>query len=131
MIGLEPNALQKVAKAIWLILNLDYYTQDIEGIFYLKELIRIHSRWIHGRRNDVLILPMYATHLKVIRKSAFLDVGLYDESINYAQDYELVLRMSHGHRFGTVPRFCTTTGFMERKLAKLNNEEQNMHAVNA
>jgi len=63
---LEPNALQKVAKAIMADPNLDYlysgYRRHLLSEGTHQDIIQPMDP--RNARNDVLNLPMYATHLK-------------------------------------------------------------------
>lgn len=55
----------------------------------------------------------------LIRKKVLEDVGLYNESLRYAQDYELWLRMLHkSYKFGAVPEFLYRYRLSPDSLAK-------------
>ena len=67
-------------------------------------------------RNVVLLDHQYVNFITtIIHKSIFLKYGYYNESMNFSEDYELMLRLCllHGFRFHLI----------EKKLAKYRNHE--------
>ena len=57
----------------------------------------------------------------MIRKSALIDIGGYNESLPYAQDYDLWLRLSQKYELANIPEFLCTVRIL-RKGVSLSKE---------
>lgn len=98
---LEPSALERVAEHIARHPEADFvYTNRAD----IDEAGRVVERWDFtnrslGRPDRELLLGMFASHLKVIRREAFHRVGLFRREFDSVQDYDLALRLSEVGRF--------------------------------
>lgn len=107
--ALPVNALAGVEEA--LASDTDYLFTDRADIDASDKRIRIatYGGYRHIKPSgDVaadLLDGMVASHLKVIRRRAFLDAGGFDAALGGVQDWELALKMARaGARFQYLPR---------------------------
>lgn len=107
--ALPVNALAGVEEA--LASDTDYLFTDRADIDANDKRIRIatYGGYRHIKPSgDVaadLLDGMVASHLKVIRRRAFLDAGGFDAAFGGVQDWELALKMARaGARFQYLPR---------------------------
>ncbi|MDA8084418.1 MAG: glycosyltransferase [Nitrospiraceae bacterium] len=99
---LPPDALSKAAAAIMQAPEYGYFFSDrINVDAGGKEVERVS--FINRKRDNYLrelMKGMFTDHLKVIRKDAFLEVGLHDPAYDSVQDYEFALRYAFRHPEG-------------------------------
>jgi glycosyltransferase involved in cell wall biosynthesis len=107
--ALPPNSLSEVEKALNRAPSIDYLYTDRADIDENGRQIRIARYggydWIspsHDVREDLLD-GMIASHLKVIRRRVYLDVGGCSEDYSGVQDWELALRIARRGKFLYVP----------------------------
>jgi O-antigen biosynthesis protein len=55
-------------------------------------------------KNELLV-NMYTSHLKLIKRDSFLKTGLFSSRYDFAQDYDIALKISEHVRFGFVNEF--------------------------
>ncbi|MCK4379491.1 MAG: glycosyltransferase, partial [Deltaproteobacteria bacterium] len=70
---------------------------------------------------------MFATHFKLIRRSAFAKVGLFDPRFDAAQDYDMLMRIAFHYpneAFIFVPRFLYYHRFHEQQTTSTANARQ-------
>jgi glycosyltransferase involved in cell wall biosynthesis len=101
-----------IAKVLELIKNnpsVDYFFTDRNDVDEEDHFIR---RAIYGGYKDILpsgdirsdlLDGMVASHLKVIRKSIFVEVGGCDLSLSGVQDWDLALKIAENGNFMYVP----------------------------
>lgn len=79
------------------------YIIDNDG----KKIGRIILPETHQDIRKKMMLHCPLLHPSILMdKKMFVDIGLYDPSFNYAEDYELYFRaMSHNYRFHNVPKY--------------------------
>lgn len=110
--ALESGALEKVAAHLELENGIDYLFTDRLDIDADDALLR-HAKY-GGYPNilpsedrsvrDDLLDGMVASHLKVIRRSTYLDVGGTNDHYSGCQDWELALKIAEHGRFAYIPQ---------------------------
>lgn len=103
--ALEPAALQKVEAFLAAHPGVDFlYTDRIDVDEDGHEL----QRWGFAERAARPPLPellegMFTSHLKVVSRAAFRDVGLFKPRYDLTQDYDLALRLAERRRLAHLP----------------------------
>lgn len=98
---LEPNALERVARHIAKHPEADFiYTNRVD----VDERDQIVETWDFinrslGPPDQELLLGMFASHLKAVRRDALRRAGLFRSEFDSVQDYDLALRLSETGRF--------------------------------
>ncbi len=93
-----------------------------------KEINRIN--FVSLPRQDYFaenLNAMYATHLKLIRRDAFVRVGLFDPRFDTAQDYEMLMRIAHHYpssSFVHVPDFVYCHRLHEAQATQTKRDQQ-------
>lgn len=93
---LERNALERVARFLSESPEAEFvYTNRVD----IDREGRVVEEWDFtdsslGRPDQELLKGMFASHLKVIRREAFLKVGLFRSEFDSVQDYDMALRLS-------------------------------------
>lgn len=107
---LAPGALQAVSAALQAEPEVDYLFTDRVDIDEMGEKVRLACYGgydllkfkSHNRIAEDLFDGMVASHLKVIRRSVYLELGGCDSQYSGVQDWELALRIAQKHRFHYV-----------------------------
>lgn len=105
---IEQNALDEISKLITAPSAPDYIFTDRNQVDDGGRLIERANYggypWIRpsGSVENDLLLGMIASHLKVIRRSLYLDVGGSDVRFSGVQDWELALRIINKGEFGYI-----------------------------
>lgn len=92
------------------------------------EINRIH--FVELPRQDYFqenLRAMYATHLKLIRRDAFVKVGLFDPRFDTAQDYEMLMRIAFHYpssSFVHVPDFVYHHRLHQQQATEQQNDKQ-------
>lgn len=113
--------------------------------YWRDDVVYLHSGRINVDENDCEInrinfasLPrqdyfaenlnaMYATHLKLIRRDAFVRVGLFDPRFDSAQDYEMLMRVAFHYpssSFVHVPEFLYCHRLHSEQTTETRRAEQ-------
>jgi glycosyltransferase involved in cell wall biosynthesis len=93
-----------------------------------QEINRIHFQSLP--RQDYFaenLQAMYATHLKMIRRDAFVKVGLFDPRFDSAQDYEMLMRIAFHYpslSFVHVPDFVYHHRLHAQQTTETRKQEQ-------
>lgn len=93
-----------------------------------EEINRIH--FVELPREDYFqenLRAMYATHLKLIRRDAFVKVGLFDPRFDTAQDYEMLMRIAFHYpssSFVHVPDFVYCHRLHQQQATERQNDKQ-------
>lgn len=93
-----------------------------------NEINRIH--FVELPRQDYFqenLRAMYATHLKLIRRDAFVKVGLFDPRFDTAQDYEMLMRIAFHYpssSFVHVPDFVYHHRLHQQQATEQQNDKQ-------
>lgn len=104
---LAPGALSVVEEQIQLHPDVDYFFSDRQDIDECGSAVRV-ARYggydsiifrSHDSIRDDLLDGMVASHLKVVRRSAYLEVGGCDPKLSGVQDWGLALRLAEGRNF--------------------------------
>ncbi|MHB8881382.1 MAG: glycosyltransferase family 2 protein [Thermodesulfovibrionales bacterium] len=99
---LPPDALSKAAEAVMQAPDKGYFFSDRINVD--AEGREIEQVSFANRKKDnylrELMKGMFTDHLKVIRKDAFQEVGLFDRRFDSAQDYDFALRYAAKHPAG-------------------------------
>lgn len=101
---LSPDALFEVVKA----LNAD---KDIDLLYSDHDILsndgqrRFNPLFKPDWSPEILLSANYVTHLSVLRKSVFYELGGLDSALDGAQDLDLMLRLSEGnYRVWHIPK---------------------------
>jgi GT2 family glycosyltransferase/peptidoglycan hydrolase CwlO-like protein len=100
---LVPNAIEKVVGFVRNNRDVYFIYSDRININENGEVVEYVS--FKNRGTDAkkeLLKGMYTSHLKVIKKECFLKVGLFSHEYDFAQDYDLSLRISEKFNFGYI-----------------------------
>ena len=103
---LLPEAMEKVASFIVDNPKIEFIYTDRININSDGDVIEHIS--FKNRSTDAkneLLMGMYTSHLKVIKRDCFLKVGLFSSRYDSAQDYDIALRMSEHVQFGYINEF--------------------------
>jgi glycosyltransferase involved in cell wall biosynthesis len=68
-------------------------------------------------RNQILFRCPICHSTVIIRKSALVRNGAYDETLVYAEDWELWLRMGRNHKLGNIPDITVQKAFHAQTLS--------------
>jgi glycosyltransferase involved in cell wall biosynthesis len=104
---LREDALELVSAQM--LPGADYVFSDRYEVDSAGELVHLARYggypWLHpsGDIAEDLTLGMVASHLKVIRRSAYLTAGGSSAEFAGVQDWDLALRMARSHAFQYVP----------------------------
>ncbi len=109
--ALPALALDRIAREIRSRPEVDYWFTDRLDVDDFGNVIR---RSVYGGYGHIkpcgddfigahLLDGMVASHLKVIRRSTYLEIGGTDEVFTGVQDWELALRVARTGRFGYIP----------------------------
>ncbi|WP_354682055.1 glycosyltransferase [Cupriavidus necator] len=109
---LAPNALEVIGREMALNDDVDYFFTDRIDIDESGKTVRTSRyggyEWIHFRSQetirDDLLDGMVASHLKVIRRSAYIAVGGCNSTFSGVQDWDLALRIAEHYRFRYIPQ---------------------------
>lgn len=106
---LAPDALSVIAAAMRDDPSADYFFTDRIDIdtdgSEIRRAVYGGYHWI-GPSGDIardLLFGMIASHLKVIRKSSYLEAGGCDALFSGIQDWDLALRLARKARFSYIP----------------------------
>ena len=97
---LFPQALEVVNAYIEKFPNVDYFYSSRCTIGEEDRLIETFSSITFDRKR--LLRRNIANHFICWRKQSFLEVGGFDETIRYGEDYDLALRMAEKFRFQNI-----------------------------
>lgn len=104
--ALEPLALETVTRVLAADPGIDYLFTDRNDVDEAGTVLR-RARYggydtiafsSQERIRDDLLDGMVASHLKVIRRSVYLEVGGSDDRYSGVQDWELALKIAERHR---------------------------------
>ncbi len=104
--ALEPHALKRISQAIQAHPDVDYFFTDRIELDEYDRPLRIARYGGYDNLNfrsqdkitEDLLDRMVASHLKVIRRSAYLEVGGCDPTYSGVQDWDLALKLAAHHR---------------------------------
>lgn len=110
--ALVPGALEKVSTALQSMPDVDYLFTDRIDVNEIGQTLRVARYGGYERLkfkkqdliSDDLLDGMVASHLKVIRRSVYLDVGGCDERHSGVQDWDLALRIAQDHKLYYLPQ---------------------------
>ena len=97
---LFPQALEVVNACIEKFPNVDYFYSSRCSIDEEDRLIGIFNSVTFDRKR--LLRRNIANHFICWKKRSFLEVGGFDETIRYGEDYDLALRMVEKFRFQNI-----------------------------
>ena len=113
---LLPDSIEKVASFLINNPTVDFVYTDrinINSAGNVIEHISFKNRTTDAKNE--LLLGMYTSHLKVIKRDCFLKVGLFSSRYDSAQDYDIALRMSEHVQFGYINEFLYKHRVHERQ----------------
>ena len=104
--ALEPHALQSVASCLKEQTQVDYLFTDRTDVDEQDRIVRVaryggYETLQFGGQDGIpsdLLDGMVASHLKVIRRSVYLEVGGSDPQWSGVQDWDLALKIAQQHR---------------------------------
>ncbi|WP_426451093.1 glycosyltransferase family 2 protein [Paenibacillus sp. S-38] len=103
---LEPDAVSKLMNVIHEKNAVYGYTDRINE-FENSNSRKIESFAVRPTQNyfNELLVGMYTTHLKIIKKDVFLKIGLHESRFDGAQDYDIALKTAFhfGDAFAYLP----------------------------
>ena len=70
----------------------------------LKDLRSYYSNDFDYRR-ELMVTGMVANHLRTFRRSVFERAGRFNESLKYAEDFEMAVKIADVSKIGVVPEF--------------------------
>lgn len=117
---------------------VSYLSQEPEAEFVFSDRIHVDEaggvleKITYGGRPDLiskthddnLLQEMVASHLKTVRRSAFLKIGLFNPAASGCQDYDLALRLSEKCKLGYLPRFLYYHRWHEDSITLKYNPHQ-------
>ena len=113
---LLPESIEKVATLVLNNSDVEFIYTDRININSAGDVIEHISFKNRGTdaKNELLI-GMYTSHLKLIKRDSFLKTGLFSSRYDSAQDYDIALRMSEHVQFGYVNEFLYKHRVHERQ----------------
>ncbi|MFZ5644997.1 MAG: glycosyltransferase family 2 protein [Bacillota bacterium] len=104
---LSPNAIETAAQYIQLHPDVSYFYSNRENIDEEGKIINRmdFSHYTGKSPREQILTFMFASHLKVIKKSVFFEVGLFKKEYDSCQDYDMALRLSGRHKFFHIPEY--------------------------
>lgn len=124
---LHPDAI-KISMQHWQADTVYAHTGRVNIDEHGDEINRIH--FVELPRTDYFqenLRAMYATHLKMIRRDAFVKVGLFDLRFDTAQDYEMLMRIAFHYpssSFLHVPGFVYYHRLHQQQATEQHNDKQ-------
>lgn len=104
---LEPNAIEETVNSINKKAGAVYAYTDRYNFIEAEDRKVIESFRNRPQKNyfEELLIGMYTSHLKVIKKEVFLKIGLHESRFDGAQDYDIALKTAFhfGDAFVYVP----------------------------
>lgn len=102
---LLPNAIETAAHYINSNPNIRYFYSNRD---HIDERGKVISRldfteYSYKNPSEQILTYMFAGHLKIIKKEAFYEVGLFKKEFDSCQDYDMALRMSESFSFSHIP----------------------------
>lgn len=113
---LKPDAIKKILEVFdsdsqigMVIGSYEVWEKDDQGLFFRREEIPVvtHDEWTeeNGRNNLLRIngagAPR-AAHIKVLNEMGWFSMNDVPYSLNYGEDYEMVMKISERYRIGRV-----------------------------
>jgi len=101
---LSPDALFEVVKALNAEKDIDLLYSD-HDILSNDGQRRFNPLFKPDWSPEILLSANYVTHLSVLRKSVFHELGCLDSALDGAQDLDLMLKLSEGnYKVGHIPK---------------------------
>jgi len=126
---LFPQALAVVNACIEKFSNVDYCYSSRCTIHEEDRLIGIFNSVTFDRKR--LLRRNIANHFICWKKQSFLEVGGFDETIRYGEDYDLVLRVAEKFRFQNVEEalYKVRRGSHKGKITSLLDQRERSKMV--
>lgn len=90
-------------------------TQIVPDIYTDEERYGSNLNVILSQHNVI------GTPTLMIKKSVLEDVGLFDESMQRLQDYELCIRIAKKYKIGYIPQVLVNAYYMEKSISNSND----------
>ena len=130
---LPPGAMKTVARYIASHPQVHYFYSNRENIDENGNVTARLDFSKYGKKHpaDQIIKFMFATHLKVIKKEVFREVGLFKKDFDSCQDYDMALRMSRSYNFFHIPEFLYRYRIHSGQISKVKKRDQSLLAYRA
>ena len=130
--ALVPGALDIVCTTLQSMPDVDYLFTDRIDIDETGQTLRVSRYGGYDRIKfksqdqiaDDLLDGMVASHLKVIRRSAYLAVGGCDERLSGVQDWDLALRIAQNHKLYYLAQPLYQHRIHSRSVTRSNHVSQ-------
>lgn len=130
---LPPSALETAVNYIKLNPHTRYFysnREDIDDRGRVISRLDLH-RYSFKNPGEELIRFMFAGHLKIIKKEAFREAGLFKKDFDSCQDYDLALRMSERFSFCHIPEYLYQYRIHPGQISQVKKREQSLLAYRA
>ena len=123
---LLPNAIETAAHYINLNPNMRYFYSNRDLIDEKGKVIsRLDfTEYSYKNHSEQLLAYMFAGHLKIIKKEAFYEVGLFKKEFDSCQDYDLAMRMSESFSFSHIPEYLYQYRIHSHQISQVKKREQ-------
>lgn len=123
---LPPRAIETAVNYIKANPQIRYFYSNREQI---DERNRVISRsefheYSFKSPGEQILRFMFASHLKIIKKEAFYEVGLFKKEFDSCQDYDMALRMSEKYAFLHIPDYLYQYRIHSQQISEVKKREQ-------
>lgn len=123
---LPPRAVETAVNYIKANPQIRYFYSNREQIDERDRVISQSEFQKYSFKNpgEQILRYMFASHLKIIKKEAFYEVGLLKKEFDSCQDYDMALRMSEKFSFLHIPEYLYQYRVHSQQISEVKKREQ-------
>ncbi|MFZ5647357.1 MAG: glycosyltransferase family 2 protein [Bacillota bacterium] len=130
---LPPHAIETAVSYLKANPHVRYFYSNREQIDEKGKVVSRSEFHEYSFKNpsEQILKFMFASHLKIIKREAFYEVGLFKKEFDSCQDYDLALRMSEKYSFFHIPEYLYQYRIHPYQISQVKKREQAVLAYQA